>query len=173
MPAVTNPIALACLIKARQPARKSHEVYDSRTADKFVIRGYEELFSALSEIGKQQGRSINSECIAAITDALGMHKSSTVMLRMLKAHFEQAMVDQIFIDLPVFELSMCKNPSKFIIRLPEHVRATIRDGVVDAVASQRQASTSMNQWVLRALVSWVNYQRKHFALHAAAMALDT
>lgn len=45
---------------------------DSRTADKFVIRGNEQLFSELAGLALLQGRSRNSEIAAAIVEGLRM-----------------------------------------------------------------------------------------------------
>ncbi|MPQ69361.1 Arc family DNA-binding protein [Pseudomonas sp. MWU12-2323] len=176
MTLVTNPIALAALARAQQAARigpPPRARTDSRTADKFVIRGYAELFTELNGIGLHQGRSSNSEMVAAILDALSGHQRSNALLHILKSHIGESIAERVLTELPDFDLGACKTPQKFVIRFPMQVRDAIRDGVATAIASEQSTGPySMNGWVLNALVGWVKFQRQQYALLSAAMAMD-
>lgn len=172
---LTNPIAVAALNRAISAARNGpapRPSYNSRTADKFVIRGYVELFSELAGIGKHQGRSMNSEAVAAILEALAGQRRNTAMLNILKTHLGQDLSERVLAEVPDFDLSKCKTPRKFVIRLPESARALIRDGVIEAIAESGDKSTSMNTWLLNALVEWIKSQRQQYALLMASIAME-
>jgi len=77
-----NRIALAALERARNQrmGKLPRKVINSRTADKFVIRGYVEIFDALNQIGKHHGRSQNSEVVAAILESLQGYRRSSLLI---------------------------------------------------------------------------------------------
>ena len=166
-----NPIAVAALNKALRNVRagpKRRPRYSSRTADKFVIRGFEELFEELKGIGHHQGRSMNSEAIAAILDALDGHVRSRMQVKILKSHLGEGVSDRVLAEVPDFDLSACSAPDSFVVRLPPSVRDVIRDGVKSATSGK----VTMKDWMLEALVDWINIQRQEYALLTAAIAME-
>lgn len=176
MNAITNPLALQALTNALQAARhgpKSRNQTDSRTADKFVIRGFVELFDELSGIGAYEGRSQNAEAVSAFLDALSGHQRSRTMLKVLKMHLGVEFADRVLAEVPDFDLKACKHQRKFVVRFPEQTRAKIKAGVDEAIKSKKDGGpTSMNQWALDALVAWIKFQRQHYALLSACIAMD-
>lgn len=175
MNVVKNPIAVAALNKALSAARigpRPRPKYDSRTADKFVIRGFAELFEELAAIGLHQGRSRNSETVAAILEALGGNRRLLTVLNALKANLGHQLAEKVLAEVPDFQLTECRASDTFVIRLPPTVRDTIRNGVRNAVAPSGASAASMNQWVLNALEQWINMQRQHYALVTATIAMD-
>lgn len=175
MNSLSNPIAIAALNRAITAARTGpvpRQRYDSRTADKFVIRGFEELFSELDGIGKHQGRSMNSEAVAAILEALAGQRRNTGMLNILKAHLGPELSAKVLAEVPNFDLAKCNKPREFVLRLPPSVRNTIRDGVGKVVSEKGSRTKTMNTWVLEALVDWIQSQRLQYALLMASIAMD-
>lgn len=176
MTVVTSPIALKALSNALRAARygpKSRNQTDSRTADKFVIRGFVELFNELAGIGAYEGRSQNAEAVSAFLDALSGHKRSRTMLKVLKMHLGTEFATRVLAEVPNFDLKACKHSRKFVVRFPEQTRAKIRTGVDEAIESKIVGGpTTMNQWALDALVAWIKFQRQHYALLSACIAMD-
>ncbi|MBP3061943.1 Arc family DNA-binding protein [Pseudomonas chengduensis] len=146
--------------------------YSSRTADKFVIRGYSELFEELGGIGQHQGRSKNSEMVAAILEALSGNMRMKSVIMALRAYLGHDLADKVLAEVPDFILAECKVTDQFVIRLPPSVRDTIREGVSSAISAKGASVRTMNQWVLNALEQWVNLQRQQYALTTAAIAID-
>ncbi|MCV4065615.1 Arc family DNA-binding protein [Pseudomonas aeruginosa] len=175
MKGLSNPLAIAAMNRAIAAARigpAPRPKYNSRTADKFVMRGFDELFDELAAIGRHQGRSLNSESVAAVLEALAGVKRASAMVSILKAHLGEEVSARILAEVPSFDLAKCKSPRKFVMRLPPSVRDTIREGVVNAVAEQGKSIRSMNAWLLDALVDWINVQRQQYALLAASIAME-
>ena len=176
MNSIVNPIAQRAYERALQAARtppRTQQITNSRTADKFVIRGFDELFSELSGIGKHQGRSANSETVAAILEALSGYQRSDCLTRILKANIGEDLAQQVLAEVPNFDLKVCKVRRKFVIRFPDTVRDTVRKGLDDLASTVGGPQQSMNTWLLNALVAWVKIQRQQYALLNAALALDT
>lgn len=171
---ITNPIGLRALEKALQAARarpKPRKKYDSRTADKFVLRGYTELFAELSGVGKYNGRSTNSEIVAGVLESLTGFLRAKTLLRILKSNLGEDVSQRILAEVPTFDLHECKSLDKFVIRFPPEVRNTIRDDVRSAASREVTGNShSMNQWILKALVEWVKIQRQYYALLSATIA---
>lgn len=170
MKALSSTLAQEYLNRAKRAASVGPVVRpktDSRTADKFVARAQPDLWKELVIIGQYQGRSLNSECVAAILDALNGHTRSYALLSILMEKLGDH-AQEILDGIAVFELNYkhreCK---KFVIRFPESVRETVRKGV-----SQSSTYSSMNSWFSEALAKWVNIQRQQYALLSAAMAMD-
>ena len=175
MKQLTNPLAIAAFTRAAVAAGRVPPVRrikgDSRSADKFVIRGYVELFEEISGIGTHQGRSINSEVVAAILDSLDGQVRSLSEVRILKAHLGEEMAKNVLAVVPDFTLDTCKEERRFIVRFPPNVRDKIRKGV-ETISVGTLKAPSMNNWMLTALVAWVNVQRQHYALLSATIAID-
>lgn len=55
---------------ATHPPRSCRRVQDSRKADKFVLTTHSTIIDALDEIARSHSRSINSEIIMAVAEAL-------------------------------------------------------------------------------------------------------
>ncbi|QCT95406.1 Arc family DNA-binding protein (plasmid) [Stutzerimonas degradans] len=168
---VRNPIAQAALSRALQKDQASPAPmpkYNSRTAEKFVIRGFHELFDQLALIGRHHGRSMNSEAVAAILDALNGNVRTETLLTLLRAGLGKEVSAQVLSNVPTFRLSACTTAFKFVVRFPPNVRESIRDGL----AMAQSDAPSMNQWLLDVLVHWINMQRQQYALVTAAIALE-
>ncbi|MGE8063860.1 Arc family DNA-binding protein [Pseudomonas sp. NPDC089569] len=191
MKPIENPIALRALDRAYRASRvppKPRKKTDSRTADKFVVRGYSELFEEMAGIGLHQGRSINSEVVAAILEALSGFERSSAMQRILTANLGEELSMRVLAGVPNFDLKVCTQPREFVVRFPDEVRDSVREDVKrisDIPQSQQPVGTqligpdnvkrnerSMNTWVLKALVAWVKIQRQQFALLSAAIELE-
>jgi len=171
---LSNPVALRAFEKALTKVRagpRPRPKFSSRTADKFVIRGYVELFEELKGIGLHQGRSMNSEAVAAILDSLEGNLRSTARVRVLQAHLGRRLSAEVMAEVGVFDLTVCAKPQKFVVRLPPSVRDVIRDGV-KKVTTGEGGKISMRDWVLEALVKWVNSQRQEFALLTTIIEVD-
>jgi hypothetical protein len=171
MSSINNPIALAALQRARRavkmaptPRPKGH----SRTADKFVIRGYTEMYIELDGIGRHQGRSRNSEIQSAVLEALGGWKRTTAQLNILVQHLGKSVSRALLAEIPDFDTDECTTKDKFVLRFPPKVRDMVRDGV----ASKNLDAENMNDWFLITLVRWIDVQRKLYALLSAAIAMD-
>jgi hypothetical protein len=174
---VSHPLALAALSKALKDARvgptpRKHT--HSRTADKFVINAFAELLGELTAIGSFQGRSTNSEIVAATMEALAGYQRTETMLRILKSYVGENVAERVLAEVPDFDLEECRTRKKFVVRLPDQVREQVREGVTFVLANgqQQEKKISMNKWLLNALVAWVKIQRQHYALLSAVIAMD-
>jgi hypothetical protein len=170
MTSASQLIALEALNRARKAAKVKPVIRpktDSRKADKFVCRGFPELWEEMKAIGNHQGRSLNSECVAAVLDKLSGHVRSKALLALTMRQLGEEVSAQILADIPVLEpRSIVRTAPKFVIRFPDDVRDTVRDGVKDMFG------VSMNTWYVLCFVDWVNIQRRQYALLSAAMAMD-
>lgn len=172
--AITNPIALRALENALKAARSGpapRQKVDSRIADKFVVRGFTELFAELSGIGMHHGRSANSEMVAGVLESITGFVRANHMLKILKKDLGDDLAQRVLAEVPTFDLEACKTPDKFVIRFPPKIRDSVRDDVQRAIASKEGGGpNSMNQWLLKVLVEWVRIQRQHYALLSASIA---
>lgn len=130
-----------------------------------------ELFEELKGIGLHQGRSMNSEAVAAILDSLEGNIRSTARVRVLQAQLGKKLSAEVMAEVGDFDLSVCVTPKKFVVRLPPSVRDIIRDGVNKATTGDGGV-VFMRDWVLEALVKWVNNQRQEFALLTTIIEVD-
>lgn len=172
---LNNRIALAALERARNQrlAKLPRNVINSRTADKFVIRGYLELFEALSQIGQHHGRSQNSEVVAAILESLQGYRRSSMVIDALVIKIGDKANDEIQNSYQKLDPALLKTPHKFVVRLPPNIRDTIREDIALAIEAEQHKSLSMNQWLVNALVEWVNVQRRMNALIECALDMDS
>mgnify|MGYP001761538360 CR=1 FL=1 len=172
MKSLLSPIAARAYrnaLKASQKAPAPRLKADSRTADKFVVRGYRELFNEIKSIGLHQGRSSNSEMVAAVLGALSGFDREIEITLALKERLGEALADDIVKKVPKFDLKLCTDGDRFTIRFPPEVRETVRI-VVLGDGSDTSANT-MNAWFLNALVSWVDIQSEQYALVSASMSI--
>lgn len=174
MKQITNPIAIAALNRVGgsiDTDSAPHTTYNSRNADKYVLRGFDELFNELETIARRQYRSMNSEAIAAIMEAFDGYRTSNATLSILEKHLGFQLYEAVLGEVPDFDLSICTKEKKFVIRFPPSVRDMIRDAVSEA-HKQQVSKTSMNAWMLNALARWINYQHKHYALLSASITME-
>ncbi|HBO5516169.1 TPA: Arc family DNA-binding protein [Pseudomonas aeruginosa] len=171
MKEVLNPIALRALAAARvsMPVRP---IYRSRTADKFVIRASIELLKAMTDLGKVQGRSANSEIICAVLESLEGRRKANVTRKVYVAYLGEEMVAHLMADVALFSEDQIRGGAKSVIRLPDGIRAAVAREV-DRQRSEGGQLRSMQVWVLDALVWWINTQRVNYALLGACVSLDT
>jgi predicted HicB family RNase H-like nuclease len=174
MKLIEHPIALRAFERAYKASRvppKPRKKTDSRTADKFVVRGYNELFEEMAGIGLHQGRSINSEVVAAILEALSGFERSSTMQRILTSSLGESLSARVLASVPNFDLGVCTERRDFVVRFPDSVRDSVREDVNRIIAmpqNPKALSTqfsgpadvkrnerSMNTWVLKALVAWI------------------
>ncbi|WP_153785401.1 Arc family DNA-binding protein [Pseudomonas sp. EMN2] len=144
---------------------------DSRTADKFVIRGNEQLFSELAGLALLQGRSRNSEIAAAIVEGLGAFERSTAINESLKKSLGPEVSETVLAQVPDFQGGRAERDSKFVVRFPDAVREKVRTGLED-VCREGGVGQSMNSWYFKVLVRWINIQRQQYALLSAEIALS-
>lgn len=140
---------------------------DSRTADKFVVRAYTEMFAELDRLAVLQLRSKNSECVMAIMDSLDGRERSASALKALIGYADMLRPNlsiHILEHLPEFEMSECTRDDKFVVRFPSEVRSSISHQA--AVCRE-----PMVNWVRRAFVYWINNQRQQQALIQAIAAI--
>lgn len=191
MKPIESSIALRAFERAYKASRvppKPRVKTDSRTADKFVVRGYVELFEEMAGIGRHQGRSVNSEVVAAILEAQSGFERSSTMQRVLIASLGESLSSRVLASVPNFDLGICTVRRDFVVRFPDSVRDSVREDVkriIDMPQNQKALTTqitgpadvkrserSMNTWVLKALVAWIKIQRQQFALLSAAIELE-
>jgi len=172
-----NPIARAAFEGALRravapPAPRAK--YHSRTADKFVIRGNVDLFQALGDIGKHHGRSVNSEVVAAVMEAIDGHTRANALISILKANLGAEISEQVLAGVQQIEIDNGSEGVKFVVRLPEKVRDKVRTELVFTLpGNESDKGASMNTWFLAALSTWVNLQRQQHALLSASIELQS
>lgn len=152
--------------KAIEAARwlpRGADTQSSRSADKFVIRGYEELFTELERLADLQLRSKNSEVVMAIMDSINgrVHSSST--LTGLRSYLGEVFSEEVLAVVPEFVMCVATHTheDKFNVRFPDEIRAAMNQASVD------ERSGSMIAWVRETLTYWINAQRQQHALLAA------
>lgn len=176
MKSISNPIAQQAYAKALRASRKAptpRKKTLSTTADKFVIRGFVELFHEMAAIGIYQGRSANSETVAAILEAIDGYTRSDGLTKILKRNLGDELAENVLDEVPTFDLSLCETRKKFVVRFPDEIRDRVRDDL-KALAKKKVGSRqlSMNTWLLNALVRWIKIQRQQYALLSACIAFE-
>lgn len=168
-----NSLAQKALNNARAQ-RQPRPKYDSRTADKYVIRTSRSLIDAVSDLGKVHGRSGNSEMVAAIMESLAGRQRTVAMRNILIARLGQPLAGQVLANVerraaePVVQT---RYADKVVLRLPDGVRMSI----IEVVARSKKETgrfPSMLAYVNAAIVFWINIQRECDALLSACMTMD-
>lgn len=168
-----NSLAQKALNNARAQ-RQPRPKYDSRTADKYVIRTSRSLIDAVSDLGKVHGRSGNSEMVAAIMESLAGRQRTVAMRNILIARLGQPLAGQVLANVerraaePVVQT---RDADKVVLRLPDGVRMSI----IEVVARSKKETgrfPSMLAYVNAAIVFWINIQRECDALLSACMTMD-
>ena len=155
-------------VSAANEAPKSPQKTNSRTADKFVIRGYLELWQELDTLGIRFCRSRNSEAQMAVLEGISEWERTSAMLNILVGHLGDEVSAHVLAALPEFEWSQLITPKKFVLRFPPDVRDVVRDGIENSLFER----ASMNDWFVLTLIRWINLQRQLYALQSAAIAIN-
>lgn len=166
MSAVVMNIDHATRTRAIEAARwlpRGADTQSSRSADKFVIRGYEELFAEIERLAVLQLRSKNSEVNMAIMDSINDRIHSSATLSGLRSYLGEELSDEVLAAVPEFVMSSTihRHDDKFVIRFPDEVRPAMTQASVD------EGSGSMIAWIRQTLAYWINAQRQQHALLAA------
>lgn len=163
----TTPDVAYQMLRAAKTPPVAYIRVDSRQEDKFVLRSSIEMQAALDELAKSSQRSLNSEAVMAILDALGENVASLVELEAMRAYLGPDMTRQVMDLVPVFKPQFDHTPFTYVIRLPEGVRDMVR-----RVALEREdGAPTMRGWVMDAMVQWINSRRRLAALSRAAVVL--
>lgn len=144
-------------------------IESSLTADKFSIRGNKHLFSEITHLGTESGRSTNSEIVAAILEALSEHKKTNALIRALKAYLGDETSTSVLDTLKEFDFNPRQVEAKFNVRIPPNVRDTIREMLQSKLLKTETGQhKSMNAWFIETIVTWIGIQHKISALLIAA-----
>ncbi|MBV7547412.1 Arc family DNA-binding protein [Pseudomonas sp. PDM26] len=147
---------------AALPPRPCRRVRDSRKADKFVLSTHTTIIDALDEIARSHCRSVNSEIIMAVTEALDGNQRTTFDRQLYVNHLGEARASLILVGVPHVDLSAMRGDHTTTVRLP--------DGIREAVAMEAGIMhLSMMAWMLKALQCWINDQRDIHALQNACV----
>lgn len=168
-----NSIAQQALTNARAQ-RQPRPKYNSRTADKYVIRTSRSLIDAVSELGKVHGRSGNSEFVAAVMESLAGRQRTIAMRNILIARLGQPLANQVLENVERVASEPVKQPrygDHVVLRLPDGVRMAISE-VVARSKKETGRFPSMLAYVNAAVVFWINIQRECDALLSACMTID-
>lgn len=133
-------------------------IYNSRTADKFIVRVAPAVLDEVERLALAQGRSINAELNAAVLDGLNDHLRSQTLLAIFKSYLGVD-ADRILAGVPTLDVAS-STKRQFVLRLPKTVRQQI-EGIAGV--------GSMNSWIAGKVVAWVNAQRQCEALLSASM----
>jgi len=179
IPKLTSPLAIAMLAKAKNPpadpilpaAPTPRPVYNSRTAEKFVLRISKEIKGAIEALGTLHGRSANSEIVFALKSSLEGRQEVTTDINSRMAYLGPERAALTLQQVVRLEARAAIGTSKKVARLPDGVRDGITDMVERSVAEGGNLR-SMNSWCLDALVWWINNQRESHALLQACVELD-
>lgn len=145
------------------PPRSCRRVQDSRKADKFVLSTHSTIIDALDEIARSHSRSVNSEVIMAVTEALDGNQRTTLDRQLYVNHLGEARASLILVGVTHVELCAMRGDHTTTVRLP--------DGIREAVAMEAGIMhLSMLAWMLKALQCWINDQRDIHALQNACVA---
>lgn len=148
-------------------------IESSLTADKFSIRGNKHLFSEITRLGIESGRSTNSEIVAAILEELSEHKKTNALIRALKADLGDETSTSVLDTLKEFDFNPRQVEAKFSVRIPPNVRDTIREMLQSKlVKAETGQHKSMNTWFIETMIRWIGIQHKISALLIAAMKKD-
>jgi predicted HicB family RNase H-like nuclease len=171
MKRVSSKIALDALEVARRiyPSRR---VSQSATADKFVVRTTEEIREVMGNLGKHQGRSANAEIVCAIMESIAGRQSASTERKALLQYLGPERSKQVLAGTQPFNSATSRGVSKKVIRLPDGVRNGIADAASRSITEADAQLTSMNTWVVDALVWWINTKTETYALLDACVKMD-
>ncbi|WP_155943692.1 Arc family DNA-binding protein [Pseudomonas sp. G5(2012)] len=145
------------------PTLSCRRVRDSRKADKFVLRTHATIIDALDKVASSHSRSVNSEIIMAVTEALDGNQRARFARQLYVNHLGEARASLILIEVPHIDLSAMLGGHTTTVRFP--------DGIRDAIALEAgKTRHSMMNWMLKALQCWLNDQRDIHALQNACFA---
>lgn len=165
MKPITHPIALQALAAARPDPVP--EVYDSRTADKFVFRTTKALAAELKRLGQLSQRSMNAEVVLAVTEYLRWRERNEVMHKALSAYLGPVHARAVIASVQPFKHTAPRKGTarQIVVRFPPGVRGEV-------FSAKDEDQDSMNNVMLQAILWWVNIQRQTHALLAACAATE-
>ena len=147
---------------ATLPPRSCRRVQNSRKADKFVLTTHSTIIDALDEIARSHSRSINSEIIIAVAEALDGNKWCALDRQLYVNHLGERQASLILVGVPHIDLCAMRGDHSTTVRFP--------DGIRDAIAIEAGLKqVSMMTWVLMALQCWINDQRDIHSLQNACV----
>ena len=147
---------------ATLPPRSCRRVQDSRKADKFVLTTHSIIIDALDEIARSHSRSINSEIIMAVAEALDGSQRTAFDRQLYVNHLGEGRASLILVGIPHIDLSAMRGDHSTTVRFP--------DGIRDAIAIEAGLKQmSMMTWMLKALQCWINDQRDIHSLQNACV----
>lgn len=165
-----NPIGQEALNTARgipQPRAQ----FNSRTADKFVIRTSRVLLDAVLAMGRIRGRSGNSEVVEALAASLAGRQRAIATRNIYAAQLGPTMAAAVLDTVERVALEQCRGKDKSNIRLPDGLRSQVADAV-ERSKKETVRFNSMNAYITDALVFWINNQRERSALLSACIDQD-
>lgn len=134
-------------VPAHQVLQGAPREYNSREADKFVVRMPDALHSKLTQLSTYNFRSLNSEVLAAIEMGLKKNLRTQIIFSLLK---ESPLAAEVEAAAKAVDLTSGRI-RKFILRLPDDWR-----GEITSVAP----ASCMNAWVVDCLREWVTTQHQ-------------
>jgi hypothetical protein len=164
-----NPKALEALNNAR--GMKPRPQFDSRTADKFVIRASSSLLDAVLVLGRIRGRSQNAEVVEALIASLAGRQRAIATRNIYAERLGTTMAALALASVERVDVIDSRGKSKRCIRLPDGIRSAVSDAV-ERSKKDTEHFSSMNTYVTDALVFWINNQRECDALLSACIDQD-
>lgn len=165
-----NPKALEALNNARGILKPRPE-FNSRTADKFVIRTSRVLLDAVLVLGRLRGRSQNAEMVEALITSLAGRQRAIATRNIYVEKLGPTMAAVVLATVERVDVDERKGKEKANIRLPDGVRSAVAD-VVDRSKKDTERFSTMNAFITDALVFWINNQRECNALLSACIDQD-
>lgn len=149
--------------KTAQQPQQQPDRYDSRTADKFVLRMPDVAFDYLEVLARRNGRSLNAEILAAVSACLEHSAQLETQLKVLKHYLGVTASCSVLAGVEVYAIAPRQRLRKFVLRLPPNVRELV-SLTVDA--------GGMNRWFAYQAVAWINHQRQVDALMLACSEVE-
>ncbi len=126
---------------------------------------------AMSALGDLHRRSANAEITAAIVESLGDRKRASAIRRSFVRQLGLIESAVVLSKVAVFAVEVHTPERRDAIRLPDGVRASVTEAA-DLASAESGVLITMNDWILDAVLWWINNQRECTALLDAIVAKD-